>query len=277
VPPNLVIYPGGKGRRLPHLRPHLARILEGADSFDDVFCGGGSVTLDVAARYPNVRLHVNDLDPMVAARWRTTVAEDDVFEQFLRLLPSMLTPGIVTDAEAVVAGSADDVALAAAGVILSRAKFSGNRLGGSRSDINVRWVRTSLEREARRERSLLRGRLTVSSLDFREYFESLGPPSDGRAIYLDPPYVAAGPDLYPHAFDDDDHEALAALVAQHPRVVVSYDDHPLARRLYGWATCCEIEARYDGSRKEATELVFTNVRGAGAATSRKASTATVEG
>lgn len=255
---NTVIYPGGKQKLLKALRPHLDSILRGATEFHDIFGGGGSVTLDVAKRFPTVQLFVNDFDRVVAARFRVAVGEDDAFDEFLRLLPERITPESVYDAEAAIECAGDDVSLAAAGVILSRAKHSGNRTGGLRSDLNVRYSKHRVEAAARRERQLLRGRLTVSSLDFRAYFEGLGDPRWDRAIYLDPPYVKAGPDLYVHAFDDQDHADLASAAARHPRVVASYDDDPLVRRLYGWATCSEIVTRYDGSRKTATELVFTN-------------------
>ena len=255
---NVVIYPGGKSRLLPSIRPYLNAAMKGATEFHDVFGGGGSVLLDVARRHPDVRLFINDVDPVVAARFRVTVGPDPTFETFIRLLPESITEGVLSDAESAVA-SADAPTLAAAGVILSRGKFSGNRTGGNRSDPNVRYSRAAVELAARRERQLIHGRLTVSCLDFRSYFNGLGEPHDGRAVYLDPPYVAAGPDLYTHAFSDDDHVALADVAARHPRVIVSYDDHPLVRRLYGWATCFEISTRYDGSRKTATELVFSSL------------------
>jgi DNA adenine methylase len=261
---NVVIYPGGKGSKLDKLGPHLDSILEGATEFHDVFVGGGGVTLGVARHYPNVRLYVNDLDPWVAARFRVTVGGVASFEEFLRLLPSSLTPEVVAEAEAVVRAAPDEVVLAAAGVVLSRVRFSGNRRGGLRSNCNVRYRRAAIEKEARRERALLLGRLTVACLDFRAYFERLGEPRKDRALYLDPPYVEAGPGLYVHAFGHADHASLASLVAQHPRAMVSYDDHPLVRGLYDWAECYEISTRYDGSRKKATELVFVNSVGEGA-------------
>lgn len=254
---NVLIYPGGKVRLLPSLRSHLDAALDYAGEFHDVFGGGGSVTLDVARRHPDMLLYINDVDPVVAARFRVTVGPEPAFEAFLRLLPESITEDVLSDAEAAVTSS-DEPTLAAAGVILSRGKFSGNRTGGNRTDPNVRYSRAAVAAAARRERDLLLGRLTVSCLDFRAYFNGLGAPRSDRAIYLDPPYVEKGPELYTHYFNDRDHCDLAALAASHPRVVISYDDHPLVRDLYAWADCHEITVRYDGTGATKAELVFTS-------------------
>lgn len=254
---NVVIYPGGKLRLLPHLQPHLDAALQGTTEFHDVFGGGGSITLDVARRHPHVHLFINDVDPVVAARFRVTVGPEAAFEEFLRLLPERITKEVLADAEVAVT-STDEVTLAAADVVLSRGKHSGIRKGGNRRDPNVRYSRVGVEDAARRERRLLQGRLTVSCLDFRSYFDGLGEPNEAKAIYLDPPYVEAGPELYTYFFDGREHADLAALAARHPRLVVSYDDHPLVRNLYGWATCHEITVRYDGTGVTTTELLFTS-------------------
>lgn len=254
---NAVIYPGGKVRLLPHLRRLLDVAVDGASEFHDVFGGGGSVTLDVATRHPGVRLFLNDIDPAVAARFRVTVGSDREFETLVSLLPASITDEVLRDAEAAVTAG-DAPTLAAAGVVLSRGKFSGNRTGGNRKHLNDRYSRASVEQAARRERQLLLGRLTVSCIDFRAYFQNLGVPRVDRAIYLDPPYVEKGAELYEHHFNERDHHDLAALAAPHPRLVVSYDDHPLVRELYAGADCHEIPVRYDGTGATKTELAFTS-------------------
>lgn len=58
----------------------------------------------------------------------------------------------------------------------------------------------------------------------------------GTVLYVDPPYVAKGAS-YVYDFAPDDHQRLATALARfrQARVVVSYYDHPVVRRLYdGW-------------------------------------------
>jgi DNA adenine methylase len=91
--------------------------------------------------------------------------------------------------------------------------------------------------------------VTILNRNARELLEKIED-KKGTAIYLDPPYVEKGA-TYVHDFDSamataslfcgDDapmtHDELAWRVGRfkHARVVVSYYDHPLVRRLYdGW-------------------------------------------
>ena len=53
-------YPGSKNKLLPVLMEHIDSTMVGQDSFTDVFVGGGSVLLEVAQKYPNIKLYAND-------------------------------------------------------------------------------------------------------------------------------------------------------------------------------------------------------------------------
>ncbi len=57
-------------------------------------------------------------------------------------------------------------------------------------------------------------------------------------MYLDPPYVEKGAELYKYAMDERDHHRLQELLWEtRASWRLSYDDHPLVRELYGtWAS-----------------------------------------
>jgi len=55
--------PGSKTKYLDQLRPHLARLLRGETDYAEPFVGGGAVLDYVAAQFPHLRLHANDLNP----------------------------------------------------------------------------------------------------------------------------------------------------------------------------------------------------------------------
>jgi len=95
----------------------------------------------------------------------------------------------------------------------------------------------------------------------------------GVVIYADPPYVAdsrarGGGSRYLHDFDDDDHARLAGLLRRfrNVRVVVSYYDHPLIRRLYdGWTVVdkarqknLHVQNRRGAGRCQAPEVLLIN-------------------
>jgi site-specific DNA-adenine methylase len=58
--PTLLTYPGGKTHVLPTLLPHMERMLSNQDTFHDVFTGGGSVAIQVALRFPEMRICMNE-------------------------------------------------------------------------------------------------------------------------------------------------------------------------------------------------------------------------
>lgn len=98
----------------------------------------------------------------------------------------------------------------------------------------------------------LAGRLTVRNGRAWEV------PGEWDCLYLDPPYVAEGPALYQLSMTTAEHHALADWLHERDRWVLSYDDHPLVRELYSWATISEFTASYTvGAKKEATELLIT--------------------
>ncbi len=52
-------------------------------------------------------------------------------------------------------------------------------------------------------------------------------------VYMDPPYIGKGDDLYPTSMSAEDHERLARILRYEKRdFLLSYDDHETARRLY---------------------------------------------
>ena len=88
-----------------------------------------------------------------------------------------------------------------------------------------------------------RRRLANVTILQRDAFELLQKIEDakGTAIYIDPPYIKKGA-KYIHDFVEGDHERLAEILNKfsHARIVVSYYDDPLVRRIYANWTCHEI-------------------------------------
>ena len=77
-------YPGAKNQHFAALAPFLDRLLERRKAFHDVFVGGGSVLLNIAATHPRMEVYANDLDPDVALFWEV-VAGNQVGELCDRL------------------------------------------------------------------------------------------------------------------------------------------------------------------------------------------------
>ena len=95
-------------------------------------------------------------------------------------------------------------------------------------------------------------------------------------LYIDPPYVQAGSQLYLNAFEARDHEALAEAVGRvrGAHWLMTYDESPFIRHLYAehfqGSLALNYSARYPGKASEL--LVASDTVGDLLSTRRGAST-----
>ncbi|WP_080708464.1 DNA adenine methylase [Aeromonas hydrophila] len=87
---------------------------------------------------------------------------------------------------------------------------------------------------------------------------------DTDFIYLDPPYVKEGRNIYSKnfCFNDEQHEALKRAISAFPnRWLISYDDHPLVHKLYSGQGARTIEFSYVMNKaKVGRELMIADSR-----------------
>lgn len=238
-------YPGGKRRLLPQIMPALQNLDGISENFSDVFVGGGSVALAVADTNPSTCIHMNDKDTRVAAFWKVTAS--DSVDELIDKLDVEPTWDLFTDTQS--RKVASDVDLAFQAIFLNRTAYSGilnaGPLGGKKQDgktkINSRYYSKVLKEKILACNQLLADRTVVTCKDFREVLTT---PRQHIAMYLDPPYVEKGNDLYPIGMSHEDHAALAAMLKKHANWLLSYDDCALTRSLYSPEDIMMVPARY---------------------------------
>lgn len=274
-------YPGSKDKlaadiiaRFPDALKYPLVATSKPQEYREPFFGAGAIGIDVLRKLsPECRIWINDIDPYVAALWRAVHSDPytliDAFksmtpspELFYRLKEEDGRPGL-SDAEA----GARKMLLHA----MSRSGFgykAGGPIGGrhqthAKYDVSCRWKPDAREAETRRLHRLFRrfDSFRVTCLDFADVIAGAG---DSCFVYLDPPYVKAGPQLYRYAMDHAMHERLAACLREcRAAWVLSYDDHPLIRDLYSWATiesiaitytCAEVRKAF---RRKNSEIIIT--------------------
>ena len=76
-------YPGGKSRALKKLFKYIPDLHE-YEEFREPFLGGGSVSLEVTKRYPNLRIIVNDLYKPLFIFWQQLQDHGDKLSEELR-------------------------------------------------------------------------------------------------------------------------------------------------------------------------------------------------
>jgi len=240
-------YPGGKSRMLRTLRPKLDRLVAGKRVFCDVFVGGGSVLLDVAARYPDTKLVANDADYGIACFWR--IVASDQYPELCNLL---------RDAEVNVEafkrmkvrdlGNLSAVEAAYTRLYLNRTSYNGlGRLPqGGKTQANPKysilshWNLDDLITRIENCHRLLAGRLEVTNLHFRDFLRA----HRYEPCYLDPPYTVAGLGLYSISMSHQEHEDLANLLLDRADWLLSIDDAPQVRKWYRGAAIRKIPVQY---------------------------------
>lgn len=258
---SLLRYPGGKAKLL---RPVLFELLRADRSYEyrEPFFGGGAVGLSYLAANPDAhKIWLNDKDPGIASLWTAVMwypddlkdrirafrPAPDLFDAIRERLRSVTT--MVTRRDEIVEVGFEKLAI-------HRISYSGlgtmagGPLGGrkptSAAAIGSRWSpdRLCATVDALHQRLAFcdARHAACTCLDFRQVIQDDSCPS---VIYLDPPYYDKGNELYQCSFTRADHERLAGLLrtSKH-RWVLSYDDCPEIRELYGWANLQVIDVNY---------------------------------
>ncbi len=255
-------YPGGKAALAGFFGDIIRTLGIERARYIEPYAGGVGAGIALLRRGIVEDLVINDIDPAVHAFWKSAVERN---EQFINMVIS--TPLTIEEwqKQREVYRSRDESDLLRLGFaffFLNRTNRSGilnaGVIGGQRQDgkykIDARFNRATLvERLA--AIGEFRDRITVSDLDGRTVIQRYA--GDGQAfMYIDPPYVQAGSQLYLNAFDGRDHKALAAIVNAVDKAnwLMTYDTAPLIESLYRDQFQCRLEltysARYPGQAEE---------------------------
>jgi len=130
--------------------------------------------------------------------------------------------------------------LAKSTFFLNRTNISGVIKGGiiggikqtGKYKIDSRFNKVDLIRRIQKIKNV-KNRISVSNYDGIDFVKSLDKKKEEIFIYLDPPYLQKGSDLYMNFYSKDDHRKLSELVRQlSKKWIVSYDNHEFILNLY---------------------------------------------
>jgi DNA adenine methylase len=223
-------YPGGKGAIAPFLSQLITAQTERPTVYVEPFAGGAGAAVRLLVDEYVEHIVLNDLDRGVAAFWRS------VFEDSEALASKVETCKVSVAAwrrhrNTYDRGEGTDLDLGFATFFLNRTNRSGilnaRPIGGlqqtGRWKIDARFNRSELASRIRRL-GRYRNRVTIRNED------GLGVISEfvrerAAFLYIDPPYLDKGDDLYLDTLSWDDHVALARRLgkAKRSKWMVSYD------------------------------------------------------
>jgi DNA adenine methylase len=234
------------------------------------YAGGASVALALLVGEYVAHTYLNDLDHSVYAFWYSVLNET---EALCRLIRNARLSVVEWRRQRAVQQRAREVGLLELGFstfYLNRVNrsgiiCSGGVIGGL--DQTGKWkldARFNSKELVKRIETIadFRDRITLYNRDAARLLASLLPRLPAKALlYLDPPYYVKGKRrLYANFYEHADHVRIAALLAgtKH-RWLVSYDDVPEVRALYGEYRHISYRLAYAAAeRYEGAEIIFVS-------------------
>ncbi|MER6950253.1 DNA adenine methylase [Nonomuraea sp. NPDC000554] len=238
-------YPGGKGK----LGPYFARILAdqpaAIEAYAEPYAGGAGAGLYLLSEGYIDRLLINDLNPGIAAFWRSVVERP---ESLVELIQSEVVNmdswhrhrDIYLNPE-----ERDDLELGFATFFLNRCNRSGiltaRPIGGMNQTgkwkIDARFNRANLI-ERVQFIAKMGSRIKVSQKPALDFLAVVGRRKLPILLYVDPPYLVKGEELYMSSHSWRDHEELARMLLKirHPWIL-TYDYDQRIRELYPSSRC----------------------------------------
>jgi len=238
-------YPGGKSKALAQILPLIPDSIR---ELREPFVGGGSVFLAVCQRSPYSleRLWINDLNYDLCCFWRMVRDELLPLVEEITRMKSRFEQGRDLFAYLTQERSWTDFERAVRFFILNRITFSGTvEAGGySQQAFERRFTLSSIERL-----QALQGVLTHVEITCGDYAACVNAPGEEVFLFLDPPYYRAMPSrLYGirgELHTGFDHRRFAATMRHcSHRWLITYDDSPAIRDLFGFAHIQEWQLQY---------------------------------
>lgn len=254
-------YPGGKAALAGLFADVIRDLGIRRCAYVEPYAGGAGAGIALLREGVVSRLVVNDIDPAVHAFWTQVVDHNVAFADWIADVPLTLDEWR-RQRDVYRSRTTDRAALGRAFFYLNRTNRSGvlnaGVIGGQAQSgtykIDARFNRDTLVNRVLAIGEL-RDAIEVSALDGRTVIQAHARRKTSF-LYIDPPYVHAGSQLYLNAFESRDHQALADAVCRvrGAHWLMTYDESPLIARLYAGhfqgRLALTYSARYPGKASE---------------------------
>ena len=251
-------YPGGKGLLLDFISSVIQDTTAGETRYVEPFAGGAAVALGLMSREIVGYVTIGDLDPAVAAFWRSAFYRSEEFVERIRACDVTIDAwhehwDVLNSSDI-----GDELQLGFAAFFLNRTNRSGilraRPIGGLTQNgdwkLDCRFNKDDL---IRRIRYLAKfgHRVDIYEGDACDLLNDLHDINSERLfIYADPPYLMKSADLYLDEMSLDAHVSFARRLRHHFRYwMVSYDqDCRVGDRLFPNERMVEFSIRHSASR-----------------------------
>lgn len=259
-------YPGSKGKISRIIVERILRIRDSVpfSSYCEPFFGGGAICFRLleTAGQTIKRVWINDIDGGIFSIWWSVVNQPERFRELVHAFKPSREAFSQFKQELLVGKNFPLPELALKKLAVHQMSFSGlgTMAGGPMSKVASRWSPDWIDKNIDKARRLLSGKnVTITNLDYRLLLPRM---HEQTFAYLDPPFFERGSTLYQYSFGIHDHKELRELLesARFPWLL-SYDNHPVIRRMYEHEMLHEVPILYTINRvAKKNELLITPKR-----------------
>lgn len=260
-------YPGGKGKFAPFIESLIKANGLCDGHYLEVYAGGAGVALELLFKGVVSDIHINDLDPAIAAFWKSSVQYTDELISKIREVDITMDnwyhyKSIMEDVD-----NNDILEKGFATFFMNRCNRSGILKGGviggkaqaGSWKLDARFNKTNLIPRFERIK-LFKDRIHVYSEDAKDLLQRCEDilPSKNSLIYLDPPYYEKGQGLYRNFYNHQDHIDIKKTLdsIKYPWLV-SYDNAPEIKNIYQeYASQTHILSYTAQVKRQSDEILF---------------------
>jgi DNA adenine methylase len=232
-------YPGGKACIFSFVSKFFYENNLVGYGYAEPYAGGAGLALKLLFGEYVDHIYINDLDKSIYTFWKVATEQNSRFCQWLENVEVNVETWFYYK-KIQTAENVSEFDLAISTFYLNRTNVSGVIKGGiiggqkqtGKYKIDARFNRKDLiSRLKKIER--FKNKITVSNLDGLEFLSKMSRKKDKIFLYIDPPYVNKGADLYMNSYAKKDHENLAKKIYKmNLKWLVSYDNSSFILDLY---------------------------------------------
>jgi DNA adenine methylase len=236
-------YPGGKSRLAPFILSLIKSNNLVGSYYIEAFAGGAGIAWYLLFNGHVSKVILNDLDPAIYAFWHVVFFKTE--ELCNKIINTPINIKIWKEQKNILENpkSYTQLELGFATFYLNRTNRSGIIRGGviggknqtSKWKINARYNKRDLLQRIRRI-AKYRESVKLYKLDALIFIKSKLPKiKEKYLVFIDPPYIHRGHDLYMNNYHTKEHSKLATIIKNKKNInwVVSYDNVPEIKNYYG--------------------------------------------
>ncbi len=233
-------YPGGKACIYPFMSKLFYENNLIGSSYAEPYAGGAGLALKLLFNEYVKDIYINDLDKSIYLFWKVLLENNLNFCDWLQDVEISLENWTYYKSILQSPTGYSNLEIAKSTFFLNRTNISGVIKGGviggqkqtGKYKIDARFNKNDLIKRIQRI-DKYKNRIKLSNLDGLEFIEKMNRLNENVFIYIDPPYVQKGADLYMNFYSRYDHSKLAQNVNLiQKKWMVSYDNHEFVLGLY---------------------------------------------